>query len=641
MPASPPYDHFTHMIHMIQLNLRLILSPHSSLIAFHVTPCQELRQRRQAADNQMRNSAATECPSTTSDMERFISISAPLRGHTYRSPRETLDLSHGSCSYDVCRDPEYDRIDGNSDQHKYRADDAERGSILDSYRITESLRQILEQARSIRRQEPSISTPRIGATASPATSTARSQSEDRPLGTIDICRNNRTKSQAIGAVIKKEGSGTSAKKKSGHSYRGFTRPTAATLARRRSKEALPSLSQHASDGRPSSAASPTPRRIDSSPKRANSSSTQSHASNSTFYSITALTEGQTSVTLAARGVPANSKPKMIGGPMQISSSKSGGSTNATRPNSASCQRKRADGLLDTGVPRTVDSNRGGTAACNAHAPALDLPQGMREELMSYSLARNRLLGRRKKDAGGEGTRDVAGAAGKTISWMEQEREGGDEARLLAVLNVDPVAESFDSMQQQHGYRSRGLGMQDRPIDGQRNEFIGESSALSRQAQAPDPRFAAWDKLLRRDAYPLSTAGESRVLARGGETWAHTAKDKPSIEKNDRDMRARMEARVECGEVECLQQSLLMMLDEVEGSRAVLAVENSSRPYEGREEEGGGRRDQSTRWISSDEDGDGDPAAIEGDAALLREFEDWYAWNKVGYRGRESFASFKF
>lgn len=550
-------------------------------------------------------------------------------------------MSHGSCSYEVSRGPEYDRIDGDSDGRDGHADDTGLGSAVDSSRITESLRQILEQARRIRSQEPSMSTPRTGAKTPPATLVARNRNEDRSPGTVDISRSKHT--QGI-STVKEDGGGSSANKKAGHGYGGVTRPTAATLSRRRSKEALPALSQHASDGRPTSAASLMPRHIGSSPglRRANSSSTRSRA-DPTFNPTTSPAAGQTSVLSAASGAPADGKPKTKEGRTPISRRKSTGSATSTRPYSACSQRKHADESPDTAVPQSLDSDGRATAACNARAPALDLPQGMREELVRYALARDRLVGIGSKDTNGEATRGVAGVtAGRGVSRTEQEQESDDEARLLAALKFEPAAESLDDLQQQHGHRPHGLlvnddgglRVQDRPVDGRRNELVGGRTALGRQAQMPDPQFAAWDELLRQNPQPPGTAGENRVPGREGETRAHPVNDEASIEKKGKgSVQAGMEERVKWGEVEGLQQSLLIMLDEVEGRRVLSAAEDSMH--------GGRGRGRSTHWTSDedgDEDsaaveGDEDPAAVEGDEAAFRKFEDWYAWNKVRYERR--------
>lgn len=71
------------------------------------------------------------------------------------------------------------------------------------------------------------------------------------------------------------------------------------------------------------------------------------------------------------------------------------------------------------------------------------------------------------------------------------------------------------------------------------------------------------------------------------------------------------------EVERLQRSLLMLLDEVEGRRDVLAAKEKSRMKLR------GRRDSGPRGVDGRTDEDRG-----GAAGSTRDFEDWYCWNKV-------------
>lgn len=135
----------------------------------------------------------------------------------------------------------------------------------------------------------------------------------------------------------------------------------------------------------------------------------------------------------------------------------------------------------------------------------------------------------------------------------------------------------------------------------------------------DPRFVAWQNLLHQQPSLDREGGRGQDVARyhGASVWA-SAGPRFVEHVNHGGQRAAEElGRVrqgseEWGHTERLQHSLLMLLDELEGRRAVAA----------NEERGWRSTTAAHGWSGGNAEGDDDDSS-------LRLFEDWYCWNKVG------------
>lgn len=208
----------------------------------------------------------------------------------------------------------------------------------------------------------------------------------------------------------------------------------------------------------------------------------------------------------------------------------------------------------------------------------DLRDAMREEIARYGAARARLMGR----SGGHAD---AGKVSRPNDILEVEEEA-----LLCAFNSETPRDA------------------------------GAAVAASLKAPPrPVPEYIAWQQLLRgepseregnignyfdgkhgadcRRGVDLMPCGGGGILRRRG--------GGKQVERGD------------WADVERLQRSVMMLLDEVEGKRELAVHEARARS----------RGDKTTRGWGVAKDGSGEVSEV--DPALLAEFEEWYSWNKVG------------
>lgn len=210
----------------------------------------------------------------------------------------------------------------------------------------------------------------------------------------------------------------------------------------------------------------------------------------------------------------------------------------------------------------------------------NLASEMWEQVTRYEAARRRFIGRndvnssRSSSSGGN-------KAGK--NWR-----GAFEAAEEALLH-DLEADSFSSC---HGGYTEG-----RHNAGPDPQFLDLREALLSQPSSSEPEPCPQRELHNRDRLGVGTDSQFRVGSTAG-----PEKSRGRIELDRLD------------EIQRLQRSLLMLLDELEGKRELLAHEELQR--KGRKTAEGGGDGRST-------DGSG-----EGTRRSLHEFEDWYCWNKV-------------
>ncbi|CAM9235011.1 unnamed protein product, partial [Sphacelaria rigidula] len=348
---------------------------------------QELQQQDELGDDQTQNL-------TTAEASAPGIMSAPSAGaHSYAIPRGISSSPPGVYSFEVSDDSVDRRIEC---AYADNADFAEHGSALDSSSITESLRQILEQARSIRTSQPSSLNTQSGTKASSAAAVESNRNQTRSPPTMGAGKGTRAQT---GGSVRGEGAGaTSVKSKTAPGVGDVTRPTAATLARRRSKESPPPSSRRAvpDPGIAISTAALAPRRISYTPGQrlaSSSSSTRRRASNLTSNHTCTPHDRRTGATndTSVDG-KIRAEEERVSTVRRRSIGNAAGSS--IRPISRFSRNSRGDGFLDGVTPQSREDERGQlpTDLHTAETLALDLPPGMREEISRYSLARERLLG---------------------------------------------------------------------------------------------------------------------------------------------------------------------------------------------------------------------------------------------------------
>lgn len=210
---------------------------------------------------------------------------------------------------------------------------------------------------------------------------------------------------------------------------------------------------------------------------------------------------------------------------------------------------------------------------------LELPEGAWEEVKRYASARSRFMGL------GSGGRASQGSSSR-------ERFATEEAALLRRLDSGASRESGPVVPRECG------------------QMTAEAM--------PDARFVGW-----RDQAQSGLLEKDMLYGQG--RAGHTELDAGSVagvESREVSGGALVEgggkrAAERWADVERLQRSLLMLLDEVEGRRDVLAAKERSRTTLR------GRRDSEPRGVDGRTDEESEGAGVS-----TRDFEEWYCWNKV-------------
>lgn len=228
----------------------------------------------------------------------------------------------------------------------------------------------------------------------------------------------------------------------------------------------------------------------------------------------------------------------------------------------------------------------------------NLTSGMWEEVARYEAARRRFVGRNGSSNSGD-TSGGAGSSSGAATSSRQVLEAAEEA-LMRGLDSDSGASCISGCLQ--------------------------GGSQGQNGKQPDPQFVEWRKLLSSQSQlPSQREPHSRLFDRHGTgSGDGDGVDRRCQEDGKGDMAEGEDSRglEEVGperleEVQRLQRSLLMLLDEVEGRRELLAHEEQQRKRNVAAHGGSdGRR-------AEREDGGGTDRALP-----LREFEDWYCWNKV-------------
>lgn len=210
---------------------------------------------------------------------------------------------------------------------------------------------------------------------------------------------------------------------------------------------------------------------------------------------------------------------------------------------------------------------------------LELPEGAWEEVKRYASARSRFMGL------GSGGRASRGSSSR-------ERFATEEAALLRRLGSGASRDPGPVVPRECG-QVTAVAMPNARFDGWRDQ--AQSGLLEKDMLYGQGRVE------HTELYAGSVAGvENRDVSgdalvegdgrRAAERWA---------------------------DVERLQRSLLMLLDEVEGRRDVLAAKERSRTTLR------GRRDSEPRGVDGRTNEESKGAGVSA-----RDFEDWYCWNKV-------------
>ncbi|CAM9534383.1 unnamed protein product, partial [Ectocarpus fasciculatus] len=224
--------------------------------------------------------------------------------------------------------------------------------------------------------------------------------------------------------------------------------------------------------------------------------------------------------------------------------------------------------------------------------AANLESGMWEEIVCYEAARARFVGRDDGRSGSSGGND-----GSTGYSSRAEFQAAEES-LLRDLDAPGLDGSCAD-----GYpQARG-------------------SPLS------DPVFFRWREILRGrqapDATPRQYVYHGQDVLGGGNAGCT---DLYCPGRSEGCTAGAGEAHGQCEvrsltEIQRLQRSLLMLLDEVEGKREVFAQEERRR-----------QRDTGVETWRGRDTGQREERSGKGDMGrLLQEFEDWYCWNKARIR----------
>lgn len=563
----------------------------------------------------------------------------------------------------------------------------------DSISITESLRQILELARSIRTSEGPTSSPHgnVNTVATKPLGRETARTDDRGGGLLHAGRDRAhttsgNKNKVLGAGDSRSDGrrGQSVTSTGSKSRGGVNRPTAATLARQSSKTPLKTpaaLRYTNTTARPASAAAAQQAKHTANAGRPASSTATDRRSSTpelNSMSVTRATERRPMSQAAHVDVLATGGRAVVG--------RRGSTGCTTRPAlprvlTRGYQSDSPDTieLADNTVQRNDESTMAMTMTGGEGKPevrlvqtAVDLPAGMQEEMARYTAARSRLLrlgmGCRKRSDQSDATTVKAMGADDGESVLD---EGGrdEEALLFAALDgsdeidiQDPDRRQYKHQQRRYrphhgeqrshdhsrvgreGEGSVGIGIMNR-------EGLGGAGSLPLgcSTPVPDPQFCAWEALLHERSCPKP----ERARRATGRRRAFNESDKHEVtfrnaagisdcERNS-NVHFRVEkGRVDWAEIERMQQSLIMLIDEVEGRRVLAAAKEEKQKSETAKSGGSGFWDRDIAeaggegWVG---DGGAEGKRVErgcqyqedrgNTKASLREFEDWYAWNKVG------------
>lgn len=266
---------------------------------------------------------------------------------------------------------------------------------------------------------------------------------------------------------------------------------------------------------------------------------------------------------------------------------------ANRSHFTSCQRSATQSECSEHPGEQTQALVAPEAAVNEVAAeiAANLESGMWEEIVCYEAARARFLGRDNGSSGSSG-----GGDGSMGHSSRAEFEAAEES-LLRDLDAPGVGGS-----------------------------CADGYPQARGSPPPDPVFFLWREMLRGQlapgygATPRQDVCHGQDLLGGGSagcTGLHSPERSEGCAAGAGEAQGRCEVRT-LREIQRLQRSVLMLLDEVEGTREVFAHEERRRERDMGVETSRGR-DTRQREERSDARGMG---------RLLQEFEDWYCWNKA-------------
>ncbi|CAM9749426.1 unnamed protein product, partial [Hapterophycus canaliculatus] len=412
------------------------------------------------------------------------------------------------------------------------------GTSEDSSRITKSLEEILEQARSIR---------------------------------ISNSHN-----ETAGAERKTGGSGSG----SGSGSIIISSDPSKAVGSRRGKGQSRASSRSGVRGAPTGATDAIPRPAGSSILRGGARAQPAGSASNALLSH-AKRRSSTGTACHARAQPGCTPEQG-----RAASGRRGGET-ATSRHRPGARSNGSQGSQPT-APRLQCSDRLGAAAADV---AANLESGMWEEVARYQMARGTFMARN----GGGSTNSGGGGGG-----------GGAGTRSGEDLEVAEYAllRSLD-------------GASSAPASG------ADKWPESPQGPQPDPAFLEWRKRL---LSPLPCERAGRTYPRDPGSQRRIGTDDADGAKSGKGRRlgaCEAEAQGELGtpeEVERLQRSLLMLLDEVEGRQQLRAHEELQRQ----------RTDGAKLWKGRDSSRQGQRGSVEEDSRrLTEEFENWYCWNMVG------------
>lgn len=459
----------------------------------------------------------------------------------------------------------------------------------ESLRITKSLEEILEQARSIRNHSSSQrdGTASAGAGAGASAGAGGGPGGGPPFSSRESA-NPVPQPQRAATPRKSHGGGrtksvaSSGVRGGGHNSNASSTATprggvAVALTPRRHAKAKATISTSTSGvGQGHMQRQTTPVLGDhSSVKNTKLAATSRHSASSSNRSASGpLGNGRSGSRAGAR------RPRLSGSQSQSSATPPGRSEVAGKREEQ--EQEQAQEVMEFG----------GTAT----EVASNLKSGMWAGVARYEAARRGFVGRH----GSNGDSSISTGGGEAAKSSHQEFEAAEEA-LLRGLDSDSVA--------------------------------GASCLLSQRQNAaqPDPLFLLSRELLLSGHEPhpdLASERDFRNLDHRGAGSAGGVCPRLGEDSDDKgNVVGREEPRESVGldrleEVTRLQRSLVMLLDELEGRRELLLHEFQRKERRGASATRGGSHGRAGRaGVDNGRDG--------GMNLALRELEDWYCWNKVG------------
>lgn len=418
------------------------------------------------------------------------------------------------------------------------------GMSEDSSRITKSLEEILEQARSIR---SSNSSKEIWGSA---------PSRERKTG-------------ASGSIS--SGPGKAASSRGGKGQRTASSGSGVGGVAMSTRTATPRTASRSSTG--------------TKAKPAGSASSALHGHQ----------KRRSSTGTAHRGT---SQPDGVSAQGSTSSSRRGGETVTHRSEAgptlkegsqSAAMRSQRSGSLGNERPKVGAAASEPAASAAAADVVANLESGMWEEIARYQAARGRFMAKN----GVSSSSNSSGSFGDAGTSSHEDFHAAEEAMLRGL----------------EGAGSASSGNDDRCPE-------------SRYGPQPDPAFLEWRQRLLSQLH-CERAGITHPRDPDSQGRLDVGSIDGTKHGECRKLRGReAEAQGTLEEVERLQRSLLMLLDEVEGRREVIAQDNLRRK----------RTESAKCWVGGDgtRQGQGQGGSGEEDPArILREFEDWYSWNMVG------------